>query len=143
MLIALAARDKRRIPEDVWDQIKQLPELVVNRPSFTVIGEDVVFSMLLTRTDGTKATVWARVGSADTTVAARDLEGKLLQAAADLGGNDALPPTKPPTGTEATKDEGPGDGRRGKVVISRTGLRTLAAYGATRESVINVGKVSG
>lgn len=143
MLIAIAARDKKRVPEDVWDQIKALPEVAMNRPSFAVMGDDVVFSMILTRTDGTKTTVWARVGSADTPAAARQLEGKLLQAAADLGGNDAIPPTKPPSGTTSAKDEGPGDGKREKVVVSRTGLRTLAVYGATRNSVVSVGKVSG
>ena len=143
MLIALAARDKKRVPDDVWDQIGSLPEVVINRPSFAVLGDDVVFSMMLTKTDGTKTTVWARVGSADTPTAARSLENKLLQAAADLGGNDAIPPTQPPSNTDSTKDEGPGDGKRAKVVISRTGLRTLAAYGATRDSVVSIGKLSG
>lgn len=143
MVIANAARERKRVPEDIWDQIQGLPEFRADRESFRVIGDDVVYKTTLKKTDGTDTAVWARVGTADTVAEAKDLEQKLLQARVDLGGKGNIPPTKPPANTTATNDEGPGDGRRGKMVISRTGPRSLAVFASSKSDVLNVGKVSG
>jgi hypothetical protein len=143
MLIAMAARDRKRVPEDIWDRIKDLPEFTADRESFVIAGYDVIYKTTLKQTDGKDRIVWARVGSADTPAFTRTLQQKLLQARADLGGDSNLPPTKPPINTTAARDEGPGDGKRGNVVISRTGLRSLAVYGSSKADVLDVGRLSG
>jgi hypothetical protein len=143
ILIASAARDKKKVPGDIWNSVQSLPGVTIDRSSFSILDDDVIFSMNLSRTDGTTRTVWARVGSVNSATEARNVEQKLKQAIADLGGGGKLPPTDPPPGSQAAPDEGPGDGKRGDVVISRTGLRTLAVYGATKASVLGVGKISG
>ena len=83
------------------------------------------------------------MGTGDTPEATMNLEQKLLQARVDLGGAANVPPTKPPSNSTPAKDEGPGDGKRGNVVISRTGLRTLAVFGTDKVDVMKVGRVSG
>ncbi len=143
MLIALAARDRKRVPDDIWDQIKDLPECKVDRASFQIDENDVIFRMTLKNTSNQDRIVWARVGSADSPAVANYLEQKLLQARADLGGGGRIPPRQPPRNTTPAKDEGPGDGKRGRVTISRTGLRTIAVFGGSKLDVTRVGKVSG
>jgi len=39
-------------------------------------------------------------------------------------------------------NEGPRDVRKGKVIISRTGMGTLTVYGKNREDVKRVGRIS-
>ncbi len=143
MLIATAARGRKRIPDDIWDQIKDLPEFTADRASFTVVGDDVIYKSTLKKTDGKDVIVWARVGTADSVPETKSLEQKLLQARVDLGAIGNIPPTKPPSNSTPTKDEGPGDGKRGTIVISRTGLKSLAVFAANKNDVMKVGKVSG
>ena len=141
MVIAEAARDGRGVPADVWSGLRDLPECVIDRASFAVDGYDVIFRATLKKTDGTDAVVWSRVGTQDVAQPG-GLEPKLLQARKDIGGGGMIPPTKPPAGSEPASDEGPGDGRRGKVVIARTSPRTLAVFAATREDAMEVGRLS-
>ncbi len=143
LLIARSAGGGGRVPDDVWPQIANLPELRVDRSSFSVLGYDVVFRASLKKTDGSKIDVWARVASLRNEGAAATLEQKLLQAIADLGGGGQMPPNNPPPNSARAKDEGPGDGKRGKVVISRIGLHDLAVYGSSRTQVLRVGQLSG
>ena len=62
MLIALAARNQKRVPDDIWDQIKDLPEFSADRTSFIIDGFDVIYKTTLKKTDGKDVVVWARVG---------------------------------------------------------------------------------
>ena len=144
ILIAEAARSGKRIPEDIRAQLAGLPQFRIDWDSFTQDGHDVIYCMWLIKTDGREMEVWARVGTADTVEQSKSLEQKLLQRIADLGGSDKVPPRKPPSKSEGTKDkEGPGDGKRGDVVISRVGRSALVVHGKSREKVNAVGRVSG
>lgn len=140
--IARAAAGGGRIPDDVWPEISDLPECTIDRGSFTVLGHDVIFSASLTRTDGSQRLVWARVGTSATPAQAETLEQKLFQSIADLGGGGRVPPRNPPPNTTFAKDEGPGDGKRGRLVISRVGLRELAVYGASKTDLLKAGRLS-
>lgn len=141
MLVASAARQGKPVPESIWDQISNLPELTVSRTSFAVDGNDVNFAMTLKRTDG-MPTRWVRVGTVDRPDQLQTTEERLLQARVDLGGAGNQPPTGPPPNSTASKDEGPGDGKRGKTVISRTGLDSLAVFAATKADAVGVGRIS-
>jgi hypothetical protein len=142
ILIADAARARKRIPEDIWTQIASLPELRIDRASFTFDGFDVIFRAWLKNTDGKEREVWARVGTLDTPEQAMDLEQKLSQAIADLGGGSKIPPREPPTNSQSAKDEGPADGKRGDVVINRVNTRVLAVYAATKSEATRTGRIS-
>ena len=147
LLIAEGARGGRRVPEDVWSAISSLPELRVDRSSFTRDGYDVIFRAWAVSTDGKQREVWARVGTLESAQAARDLEEKLKQAIADLGGG-GIPPSKPPGKSDPAREEGPGDARRGKgtpreVVINRVNTNVLAVYARTQDEAVRVGRLSG
>jgi hypothetical protein len=83
MLIAKAARSHRKIPEDVWPQLSDLPGIKVDEASFEVDGYDVIYRAWLMTASGRKE-VWARVGTAPLSPSP-SLEGKLLRAARDVG----------------------------------------------------------
>lgn len=144
MLVSEAARVGKRVPDDVKTELAGLPELQVDLDSFQQVdGYDVIFRMWLTGTDGQKKEVWARAGTADTRERARTLEQELLQAIADLGGGGGMPPGKPPRESVASGDsEGPGDGKRGDVLISRAGFRSLVVFAESKEKVTAVGRIS-
>jgi len=144
MLVSEAARGGMRVPDDVQTQLAGLPGLQVDFGSFQQVdGYDVIFRMWLTGTDGQKREVWVRAGTAETRELARTLEQKLLQAIADLGGGGGLPPIKPPRDAAASGDsEGPGDGKRGDVLISRAGFRSLMVFAESKEKVMAVGRIS-
>jgi hypothetical protein len=139
-----AARGGKRIPEDIQTQLSNLPQLRIDFKSIERDGYDVIFRMWLTQTDGTEKEVWARAGTADSPEQAKSLEEKLLQAIADLGGGGRMPPRTPPSDSEGTRDaEGPGDGKRGDLLISRAGLRSLAVFAESKQKVTAVGRISG
>lgn len=144
MVVSEAVRGGKRVPDDVRSQLAGLPGLRIDFGSFTQDGYDVVFRMWLTGTDKREKELWVRAGTTDTPEKAKSLEQKLLQAIADLGGDDKVPPREPPRGSEGTRDtEGPGDGKRNGVMISRVGLRSLAVFAETREKVKEIGRISG
>jgi len=142
ILIANAARDRKRVPEDIWAQIASLPELRIDRDSFTIDGFDVIFRAWLKDTDGKEREVWARVGTLDTPNQAMDVEQKLLQTIADLGGSDRIPPRKPPANSQPAKDEGPSDGKRGDVVINRVNANVVAMFVRTQNEATRVSRIS-
>jgi hypothetical protein len=144
MLIALTARAGGNVPDDVRGQLANLPELRINFNSFERDGSDVIFSMWVKNTEGTEKQVWARVGAVADQRQARSLEEKLKHQIVDLGGGDgSIPPRDPPNNSQAAKDEGPGDGKRNGVVISRTGPSTLAVFAESKAEVVQVGRISG
>jgi len=143
-VLAEALRDGKRIPEDVREQLTDLPGTQIDWDTVKVIdGVDVVFSMRLQSVSGNAIQVWGRAGTVTRPDDTATLEQKLLQCISDLGGGGNKPPRDPPRGTEPTKgDEGPGDGKRGDIVISRTGKRSLVAFAATEDNVMAIGKIS-
>jgi hypothetical protein len=144
MVVSEAARGGKRVPDDVRVQLAGLPGLRIDFGSFKQDGYDVIFRMWLTGTDGREKELWARAGTADTPEQAKSLEEKLLRAIADLGGGGKMPPREPPSGSKGTGDrEGPGDGKRDDVVISRMGLRSLAVFAESEQKVMAVGRISG
>jgi hypothetical protein len=143
MLIARAARSGKNVPGDVRGQLTDLPGLDIDWQSFERDGNDVIFCMRLTGTDGAQKEVWARVGAVSSPQRARTIEEKLRQAIADLGGSGGkIPPRDPPGSSAAAKDEGPGDGKRNGIVISRIGPSTLAMYADSKADVVRVGGIS-
>jgi hypothetical protein len=143
-IVALASRDSKRVPDDVWDEIKDLPSLEVDRGSFKIDGFDVIFKVIVIDTDGKQREVWIRVGTATTKGRARELEEKLHQSIADLGGGGRLPPNEPPPNSEPMEDkEGPGDGVRSGTVISRIGATTLVAFAENKSKLEELGTLSG
>jgi hypothetical protein len=142
--IARAARAGTRV-EDLRPQLTDLPELRIDWQSFERDGGDVLFRMWLKGTDDrTEKEVWARVGAVNSPHQARSLEEKLKQQIADLGGNRGkLPPRDPPNNTKPVKDEGPGDGKRGEVVVARTGPSELAVFAESKAVLNDVGRLSG
>lgn len=143
LIAARAARAGRQIPDDLWEELASLPELRIDRSSFTRDGYDVIFRAWPKTTDGGEKEVWVRVGTLDTQEEAKSLEEKLFQAIADLGGGGRIPPRKPPPDSENTENEGPGDGKRGEFLISRIGPREVAVFAATRDNAMKVGRLSG
>jgi hypothetical protein len=140
-LVAEAARAGTPIPEGIWAQLTSLPELRIDRDSFEQDGYDVTFRAWLKDTMGREREIWAQVGTVDTPDQTRDLEAKLLQAIADFGGGGT--PRDPPRDSQSTgKDEGPGDGKRGEIVINRVGRRALAVYAASKGEARRVGRLS-
>jgi hypothetical protein len=144
MVVSEAARRGKLIPDDVKNQLEGLPMLRIDFKSFEQDGYDVIFRMWLTGIAGREKEVWVRTGTAESREQARSIEEKLVQAIADLGGGGIVPPTEPPSGSEGTKDkEGPGDGKRGDVLISRVGLRSLIVFADKKDSATKVGRISG
>jgi hypothetical protein len=143
-VLAEAVRDGKSIPEDVKGQLNDLPGARMDWDSVKVIeGVDVVFSMRLQSVAGTEMQVWMRGGTVTRSDDTKTLVEMLLQNIADLGGGGKMPPRNPPSRTGPTKgDEGPGDGKRGEVVISRTGRRSLVAFAATEDKVMEIGRIS-
>jgi len=143
-VLAEAVRDGKRIPEDVREPLKDLPGAGIDWDSVKIVdGVDVVFSMRLQSVSGKEMQVWMRGGTVATSEDAKTLERKLLQSIADLGGGGNETPRNPPRGTEPTgSDEGPGDRKRGEIVISRTGRRSLVAFAATQDKVMEIGRIS-
>ena len=143
-LIAEAARRGKRVPDDVRSRLDGLPECQLDWESFTQDGYDVIFRMWLQTTSGGKREIWARVGTADNKEAAKTLEEKLLQRIGDLGGDRKWPPQEPPPRTISTADkEGPGDGSRGDLTVSRIGREALAVFAASKSKATEVGGLSG
>lgn len=144
MVVSEAARTGKRVPDDVQSQLAGLPGLRIDLRSFEQDGYDTIFRLWLTGTDGREKELWARAGTADNPGQAKSLEEKLLQAIADLGGEGQRSPSEPPSNSEGTGDkEGPGDGRRGDVLISRVGLRSLAVFAESKQKITAVGRISG
>jgi hypothetical protein len=144
MVVSEAARGGKRVPDDVQTQLASLPELRIDFSSFELDGYDVIFRMWLTGTDKQEKEVWARAGTAETQEQAKTIEEKLRQAIADLGGGGRVPPRNPPINSKGTGDkEGPGDGKRQDVLISRVGLRSLVVFAESKARVTAVGRISG
>jgi hypothetical protein len=143
ILIARAARAGGQALDDLRPRLAGLPELRIDPESFELDGAEVLFRMWLKRADNkTEQEVWARVAAVEGEQRARTLEQKLMQRIADFG-NDRIPPRDPPAGTEPAKDEGPGDGRRGGMVVARTGPSELAVFAEDRAAVRDIGRIGG
>lgn len=80
LILSEAARKGEPIPEEVWERIGHLPEFEVDRASFSVEGDAVVYCALLKKTGGQAHAVWVRVAPTDT------LEQKLMRASTILEG---------------------------------------------------------
>lgn len=145
MVVSEAARDGKRVPQDVRPLLAGLPGLRIDYNSFSQDGFDVTFRMWLQTTDNKEREVWTRTGTAESGEQAKSLEQKLLQRIADLGGGGGkLPPRNPPPGSESSKDkEGPGDGHRKGVLISRVAMRSLAVFAESKAKANAVGRLSG
>jgi hypothetical protein len=161
MLVAKAARAHQHVPDDIWPQLSSLPGIRIDKTSFSADGYDVIFRAWLKQDDGQEKEVWTRVGTIEhpTGMAPGTLESKLLKAANDLktdssggggrkggdkdGGKDGgeEPPDRPKDSKPAD-NEGPGDAKKGDLVISRTGRDTLAVFGANKEEVKSAGRIS-
>jgi RNA polymerase sigma factor (sigma-70 family) len=63
-IIAGAARSRKRIPDDIWEEIKALPSFAIDRTSFVVAGNDVIFMARLRKTEGEETDIWVRVSPA-------------------------------------------------------------------------------
>ena len=164
MLVAKAARSHKRIPDDLLPQLASLPGIRVDHASFGLDGYDVIFRAWLKLDDGREREVWTRVGTIEPAAGAATgtLESKLVKAASDLkadssggGGNKGGDGGKKgtdvtgddgsgerPKGSQRAENEGPGDAKKGDLVISRTGRDTLAVFGSTKEEVRAVGRIS-
>ena len=150
MLIAEAARSGTPVPDGIWNDISSLPEFRVDRGSFGRDGYDVIFMAWLKDTDGREREVWARVGTVDTSEQGKSVEEKLFQAIADLDpdtnldldGGGKVPPHDPPPGSQRAEEEGPGDGKRGKMVVNRISTKAVAVFAATKDEVTKVGRIS-
>lgn len=140
-IISEAARGRKRVPDDISDQLRGLEELEIDFDSFSRDGFDVIYSMWVTDTSNRKKKVWARVGTTDSDDMAKTLEEKMLEEIRELRGEKS--PRKPPANSSPTKDkEGPGDGKRDDVVISRI-RRSLAVFADRQSKAVEVGRISG
>jgi hypothetical protein len=152
VLLARGARSGGPFPDDVWPQLANLPGLRVDRKSITKDGYDVIFRAWLKQDDGGEKEVWARVGTVSYSGANQSLEQKLESAVRSMkgegggGGKDGGG-----KGTAKGEGEEPPEGRDSRLAddmerkgstISRVGMDTLAVYGASREDVKKVGKIS-
>ncbi len=148
MLIAKGGRGGSgggRFPDNIWPVLSGLPDIRLDRDSFATDGYDVIYRAWLKQDNGGEKEVWARVGTLSNSPTARTiktLEEKLLQACADLGGGSIIPPTDLPPKSQGADGEGPKDGKRQGLVISRTGRETLAVFAASQELVRGVGRIS-
>jgi RNA polymerase sigma factor (sigma-70 family) len=80
LILSQAARKGEPVSEEVWERIGHLPEFEVDRASFSVEGDAVVYRAWLKKTGGQAHAVWVRVAPADT------LEQKLMRASTILEG---------------------------------------------------------
>lgn len=140
ILIAGAAREGKNIPGDVWAELPNVSEITFNKGSFSLDGLDVIFSASLTTPEGHQREVWARVGTLfDHIKVEPTLEQKLV-----LDITTFIENKSPRPGAE---DEGPGDqqieGQAGqKLIVQRINSEVVAVYGATRDAVAAVGRIS-
>ena len=79
IVIANAAREGKKIPDDVWGSLPQISGLTFNKGSFVSDGLDIIFSASLTAPNGGSKEVWARVGTVPDAGQALSLERKLFQ----------------------------------------------------------------
>ena len=142
ILLARAARAGELESSELWSQVGNLPEFRLDRNSVSQDGDDVIFRAWLKDIRNREKQVWARVGTLDTPTQARDLEEKLLQAIADLGGGGRIPRSDPPSNTERVDDEGPGDGKRRGKVIARLNKNTVAVFASNKDGVLAAGRLS-
>lgn len=142
LLVARANRAGRPVPEAIWSEIGALPELEIDRDSFTQEGNETIFRAWGRDTNSQRKEIWVRVAALDTPNEARTVEEKLFQAIADLGGGGKLPPRDPPPNSSRSDDEGPGDGKRDGVILNRIGPREVAVFAASQGDVKRI-KISG
>jgi len=134
-------------PDRLWSQLASLPDIRLDRISFSLDGYDVIYRAWLKQDNGSDKEVWSRAGTLTQSALAatkKTLEQKLLQASDDLrhGGGNNIPPTDLPPDSEGAQDEGPRDAKRNNLVISRVGRDSLALFAATRELVVTAGQIS-
>lgn len=144
-VVEIVSEAKRRglvVPTDIKEELRDLPELEIDWDSFSNDGFDVTFRMWTRDINGKRIEVWTRAGTADSAEEAKTLEEKLLQRISDSGGNGKEPP-KPPTNSTPAPESGPGNGRRGNIVISRIGRSSLAVFAESKQKVTEVGRISG
>jgi len=140
ILIADAMGGNNRIPDDIWREIGSLEGVRIDRGSFEESDGDVIFRAELQDTDENWISVWTRVGQTNSEKTNAELEEKLLQSLADIGAGNK-PPRKPPSNSKRAESEGPGDGKRKEVVISRLNSKVVAVFGGTKSVVAQVGKI--
>ena len=127
-----------------WNQLNDLPEFRLDEESITRDENDIIFRAWLKDTNNEEEEVWARVGKLNTPNEARSIEEKLKQAIVDLGGDGIdLPPTDPPSNSDRAEEEGPGDGKRNGVLITRVNQNTVALFAGTKAVVQEAARLSG
>lgn len=150
LLIADAGRTNKPLPDALWDELSKLPEVRIDKDSFSKDGYDVIFRAWLKGVDGTEKEVWARVGTTASPVDTRDVELKLLdadkkfsrkapQVATGGGGKKGGGGTKGKAGAEEHPERGIKGGRE----IMALGPAALAVFGNSREEVTAMPKISG
>lgn len=157
ILIARAARQGGNFPDNIWNQISQLPDLKIDRNSITRIGYDVVFRAWLKQDDDREKEVWARVGTiaASNVSQPHSLEEKLIAEGERLkegeggdGGRDGNGKNRKGHGGDEPPDSGghagdvPGDFERKGTHIARMGIDTLVAFGSKRDDVMKLPIIS-
>ncbi|HXA65873.1 MAG TPA: hypothetical protein VNV82_12015 [Bryobacteraceae bacterium] len=149
LLIADASRNNKPLPDALWDELSKLPEVRIDKTSFSKDGYDVVFRAWLKGVDGKEKEVWARVGTTNNPADTRDLELKLLDADKRFS---RKPPT-PGTGgggkkggggsTRKTAEDHPERPKKAGREITPLGPTALAVFGNTKESVGAIPRISG
>jgi hypothetical protein len=134
-------------PANVWSRLSGLPDIRIDRASFSRDGYDVIYRAWLKQDSGGEKEVWARVGTLSQSPNAnslKTLEQKLLQACGDLrgGGGNNIPPNDLPPNSQGADDEGPRDAKRNDLLISRTGKDSLAVFASSHTAVLSAGQIS-
>jgi hypothetical protein len=132
-------------PDAVLHQLEHLPGLRVDVASIErkdapqPSKPDFVFRMFATTTSGHEKELWVRVG-ADSSSKIQSIEEKILNAIASMRGDGA----KPPPGTNATSQEGPGDGKRPKsnALVQRLSADIVAIFDDHKSPAIEDVRVS-
>jgi hypothetical protein len=114
-IVAEAARDGKKVPDDIRADLANLPGCKVDLASVRRDGYDTTFRMMVTASDGGEKAIWARVGTTAGSTQTRTLEQKLMTAAGGIGRGDGGGGIRPPDDkTTASADEPGSSGKRGK-----------------------------
>ncbi len=150
LLIADAGRANKPLPDVLWDELSKLPEIRIDKGSFSKDGYDVIFRAWLKGVDGKEKEVWARVGTTTNPADTRDVELKLLDADKKLSRKAPQPAAggggkKGGGGTtgKVAAEEHPERDRKAGREITALGPRALAVFGNSKTEVGAMPRISG
>jgi len=150
LLIADAGRANKPLPGELWDELSKLPEVRIDKDSFSKDGYDVIFRAWLKAVDGTEKEVWARVGTTASPADTRDVELKLLDA--DKKFSRKAPQVAAGGGGKkggggkmgkAVAEEHPERGKKAGREVMALGPAALAVFGNSRAEVGSMPRISG